>query len=89
MENVELWFFSGVFACMLSAAGAISAVHMSYCLAKLSSKNPEKFGNGAVEGVAAPETANNVASTGSLLPMLTLGIPGSPTTALLLGGMVM
>jgi putative tricarboxylic transport membrane protein len=62
---------------------------MSYGLAKLSSKTPEKFGKGAVEGVAAPETANNAASTGSLLPMLTLGIPGSPTTALLLGGMVM
>jgi putative tricarboxylic transport membrane protein len=50
---------------------------------------PETFGKGNVEGVIAPETANNAASTGSLLPMLTLGIPGSPTTALLLGGMVM
>ena len=52
------------------------------------SKEPEKFGKGAVEGVVAPEAANNAASTGSMLPMLTLGIPGSPTTAILLGGMV-
>jgi len=62
---------------------------MAYGLAKLMSKNPDSFGKGNIEGVAAPETANNAASTGSLLPMLTLGIPGSPTTALLLGGMVM
>jgi putative tricarboxylic transport membrane protein len=62
---------------------------MAYGMAKTASKTPEKFGKGAVEGVVAPEAANNAASTGSLLPMLTLGIPGSPTTALLLGGMVM
>jgi putative tricarboxylic transport membrane protein len=61
---------------------------MAYGLAKQISKNPEKFGNGAIEGVCAPEAANNAASTGSMLPMLTLGIPGSPTTAILLGGMV-
>ena len=52
------------------------------------SKEPVKYGDGAVEGVVAPEAANNAASTGSMLPMLTLGIPGSPTTAILLGGMV-
>ncbi len=62
---------------------------MAYGMAKQSSKDPKSFGKGNIEGVAAPETANNAASTGSLLPMLTLGIPGSPTTALLLGGMVM
>ncbi len=50
--------------------------------------DPESFGKGNVEGIAAPESANNSASTGSMLPMLTLGIPGSPTTAILLGGMV-
>ncbi|MDG4951558.1 tripartite tricarboxylate transporter permease, partial [Weeksellaceae bacterium KMM 9724] len=61
----------------------------AYGIAKSTSKHPETFGKGNIEGVAAPETANNAASTGSLLPMLTLGIPGSPTTALLLGGMVM
>jgi putative tricarboxylic transport membrane protein len=52
------------------------------------SKKPEEYGNGSVDGVSAPESANNSASTGAMLPMLTLGIPGSPTTAILLGGMV-
>jgi putative tricarboxylic transport membrane protein len=52
------------------------------------SRTPEEFGRGTPDGVAAPEAANNSASTGSMLPMLTLGIPGSPTTAILLGGMV-
>ncbi|MGC9419800.1 MAG: tripartite tricarboxylate transporter permease [Rhodovulum sp.] len=79
----------GFFVGMLPAAGATPAALMSYGMAKTFSKKPETFGRGNIEGVAAPETANNAASTGSLLPMLTLGIPGSPTTALLLGGMVM
>ncbi len=79
----------GFFVGMLPAAGATPAALMSYGIARSMSKTPERFGKGAVEGVVAPETANNAASTGSLLPMLTLGIPGSPTTALLLGGMVM
>ncbi len=81
--------FMGFFVGMLPAAGATPAALMSYGLSKLMSKKPETFGKGNIEGVASPETANNAASTGSLLPMLTLGIPGSPTTALLLGGMVM
>jgi putative tricarboxylic transport membrane protein len=79
----------GFFVGMLPAAGATPAALMSYGIAKLMSKTPERFGKGTIEGVIAPETSNNAASTGSLLPMLTLGIPGSPTTALLLGGMVM
>lgn len=81
--------FMGFFVGMLPAAGATPAALMAYGIARLMSKTPDKFGKGAIEGVVAPETANNAASTGSLLPMLTLGIPGSPTTALLLGGMVM
>jgi putative tricarboxylic transport membrane protein len=79
----------GFFVGMLPAAGATPASLMAYGMARQTSKNPNSFGKGNIEGVAAPETANNAASTGSLLPMLTLGIPGSPTTALLLGGMVM
>ncbi|MEM6886661.1 MAG: tripartite tricarboxylate transporter permease [Pseudomonadota bacterium] len=81
--------FMGFFVGMLPAAGATPAALMAYGMSKLMSKKPETFGKGNIEGVASPETANNAASTGSLLPMLTLGIPGSPTTALLLGGMVM
>jgi putative tricarboxylic transport membrane protein len=61
---------------------------MAYGVAKMTSRHPERFGKGEAAGVAAPESANNAASTGSMLPMLTLGIPGSPTTAILLGGMV-
>ena len=78
----------GFFVGVLPAAGATPAALMAYGLARSGSKHPERFGKGEIEGVVAPETANNAASTGSLLPMLTLGIPGSPTTALLLGGMV-
>ncbi|MBB4284830.1 tripartite tricarboxylate transporter permease [Roseospira goensis] len=79
----------GFFVGLLPAAGATPASLMAYGMAKTLSRKPETFGKGAVDGVVAPETANNAASTGSLMPMLTLGIPGSPTTALLLGGMVM
>ncbi len=78
----------GYFVGTLPAAGATPASLMSYGLAKTFSKNPESFGKGNVAGVAAPEAANNAASTGSMLPMITLGIPGSPTTAILLGGMI-
>jgi len=53
------------------------------------SKHPEEFGHGAIEGVAGPESANNAASAGAMVPMLTLGIPGSATTAVMLGGLMM
>ena len=75
----------GFFVGTLPAAGATPASLMSYGLAKTFSKDPESFGKGNISGVAAPEAANNAASTGSMLPMITLGIPGSPTTAILLG----
>jgi len=79
-----LGFFVGV----LPAAGATPGSLMAYGVTKMVSRKPEEFGKGSPDGVAAPEAANNSASTGSMLPMLTLGIPGSPTTAILLGGMV-
>jgi putative tricarboxylic transport membrane protein len=78
----------GYFVGMLPAAGATPASLMSYGLAKTFSNDPESFGKGNPAGVAAPESANNAASTGAMLPMITLGIPGSPTTAILLGGMI-
>ncbi len=78
----------GFFVGTLPAAGATPAALMSYGLSKTFSKDPESFGKGNISGVAAPEAANNAASTGSMLPMITLGIPGSPTTAILLGGMI-
>jgi putative tricarboxylic transport membrane protein len=78
----------GFFVGILPAAGATPGSLMAYGVAKMVSRTPEEFGKGSPDGVAAPEAANNSASTGSMLPMLTLGIPGSPTTAILLGGMV-
>jgi len=80
--------FLGFFVGTLPAAGATPASLMSYGLSKTFSKDPDSFGKGNVAGVASPEAANNAASTGSMLPMITLGIPGSPTTAILLGGMI-
>jgi putative tricarboxylic transport membrane protein len=88
-KTMTLGSVLGFFVGMLPAAGATPASLMAYGIAKSTSKQPDTFGKGNVEGVVAPETANNAASTGSLLPMLSLGIPGSPTTALLLGGMIM
>jgi putative tricarboxylic transport membrane protein len=61
---------------------------MSYALAKRFSRNGANFGKGEIEGVVAPETAAHAAGTSALLPMLTLGIPGSPTAAVLLGGLL-
>ncbi len=80
--------FLGFFVGILPAAGATPGSLMAYGVAKMVSKKPEEFGKGHLSGIAAPESANNSASTGAMLPMLTLGIPGSPTTAILLGGMV-
>ena len=78
----------GFFVGILPAAGATPGSLMAYGVAKMTSRTPEQYGKGSVDGVAAPEAANNSASTGSMLPMMTLGIPGSPTTAVLLAGMV-
>jgi putative tricarboxylic transport membrane protein len=61
---------------------------MSYGVAKRMSKNGAKFGTGQIEGVVAPETAAHAAGTSALLPMISLGIPGSPTAAVLLGGLL-
>ena len=72
----------------ITPAGATPASFMSYGIAKRSSKNGEKFGTGEIEGVIAPETAAHAAGTSALLPMLALGVPGSPTAAVLLGGLL-
>ena len=72
----------------ITPGGATPASFMSYGIAKRSSKDGAKFGTGVLEGVVAPETAAHAAGTSALLPMLTLGIPGSPTAAVLLGGLL-
>ncbi len=74
---------------MLPGAGPTVASFLAYTTEKKFSKHPEQFGRGAIEGVAGPESANNAAATAAMVPMLTLGIPGSATTAIMLGGLMM
>jgi putative tricarboxylic transport membrane protein len=85
LRSAPLGFFIGA----LPGAGGTMAALMSYTNEKQLSKHPEEFGKGAIEGLAAPESANNAASVGALIPMLTLGIPGSGTTAVMMGALLM
>ncbi|GAB4364020.1 MAG: tripartite tricarboxylate transporter permease [Spirochaetales bacterium] len=85
LRSTPLGFFVGV----LPGAGGTMASLMAYNNEKNLSKNPEEFGKGAIEGLAAPEAANNAASVGALIPMMTLGIPGSGTTAVMMGALLM
>jgi putative tricarboxylic transport membrane protein len=78
----------GFFIGALPGAGATVAAFMAYAVEKKASKHPEKFGTGVIEGVAAPEAANNAATGGALVPLLTLGLPSSATTAVLLGALL-
>jgi putative tricarboxylic transport membrane protein len=79
----------GFFVGVLPGAGSTIASFVSYGIEKAVSKHPEKFGTGVVEGVAAPEAANNSETGGALVPLMTLGIPGSATTAILLAAFIM
>ena len=79
-----LGFFLGI----LPGGGAVVASFASYALEKRLSKTPERFGKGAIEGVAAPEAANNAAAGGAFIPLMTLGIPPNVVMALLLGAFV-
>ncbi len=73
---------------VLPGAGATIASFISYAVEKKASKHPEKFGTGMLEGVAGPEAANNAASAGAMVPLLTLGVPGSGSTAVMLGALM-
>jgi len=73
----------------IPGAGGTVATFIAYDQAKKSSKSPEQFGKGSLEGVAAPEAANNAAVGGALIPLLTLGIPGSASSAVLIGALFM
>jgi len=75
----------GYFIGVMPGAGGSMAAFLAYTEAKRSSKHPEKFGTGCLEGIVAPETANNAVCGGALVPMLSLGIPGDGVTAVLLG----
>jgi putative tricarboxylic transport membrane protein len=85
VRGTALGFLVGV----LPGAGPTVSTFLSYAVEKKISKHPEEFGKGAIEGVAAPESANNAAATAAMVPMLTLGIPASATTAIMLGGLMM
>ncbi|ASK64379.1 transporter [Virgibacillus phasianinus] len=85
LRSGPLGFIIGV----LPGAGGSIASMISYTTEKQISKKPEEFGEGAVEGLAAPESANNAASVGAMIPLLTMGIPGSGTTAVMLGALIM
>jgi TctA family transporter len=74
---------------VLPGGGPILASFSAYSLEKKLSSNPERFGNGAIEGVAAPEAANNAAAQTAFIPMLTLGIPSTGTMALMIGALMM
>jgi putative tricarboxylic transport membrane protein len=85
VRGTVLGFFIGI----LPGAGSTIASFLAYTVEKKVSRHPEEFGKGAIEGVAGPESANNSASAGAMVPLLALGIPGSGTTAVLLGGLMM
>jgi putative tricarboxylic transport membrane protein len=78
----------GVVLGLIPGVGAIVPTFMAYILEKKLSKEPHRFGAGAIEGVAAPETANNAYASASMIPLLTLGIPSSPTIAILMGAFI-
>jgi putative tricarboxylic transport membrane protein len=84
LRETPVGFFIGI----LPGAGGTIAALMSYNNEKQLSKHPEEFGNGAIEGLAAPEAANNACSIGAMIPMLTLGVPGSGATAVMLGALL-
>lgn len=79
----------GFFLGLIPGVGAVVPTVMSYITEKRLSRTPEKFGTGMIEGVAGPETANNSYATAALIPLFTLGIPGSPTVAVIMGAFMM
>jgi putative tricarboxylic transport membrane protein len=78
----------GFFLGILPGGGAVISSFVSYAIEKKISKHPERFGTGLIEGVAAPEAANNSATGGAMIPMLTLGIPPNVVLAMLLGALM-
>ncbi|MBP1157016.1 MULTISPECIES: tripartite tricarboxylate transporter permease [unclassified Paenibacillus] len=79
----------GFFIGLIPGANAVLASLASYAMEKRVAKNPERFGKGAIEGVAGPETANNACSGSALIPLFTLGLPSSPTVAVIMGALIM
>ena len=88
-KSIALGSLSGTIIGIMPGAGGNIASWFAYSQAKQLSKHPEEFGHGSLEGIAAPESANNSCEGGSLIPMLALGIPGSNTTAIMLGALTL
>lgn len=88
LPTVSISSVIGLLIGIMPGAGADIGSWVSYNFAKNHSKHPEKFGHGAIEGIAASESANNAVTGGALIPLLTLGIPGSGVTAIMLGGLM-
>ena len=86
--NITKSSLIGTFVGSIPGAGGDIAAFVSYAEAKRSSKHPEKFGTGLIEGVAATESANNACSGGAMIPLLSLGVPGDAVTAVLLGAFI-
>lgn len=86
--NIIRSFFIGLWIGFLPGLGSALSNVVAYTQEKKSSKHPEEFGKGCIDGVIAPEIANNAATGGALIPTISLGIPGDPTTAILLGGLM-
>jgi len=84
LQGTIVGFFLGI----LPGGGAVVASFVSYGLQKKISKHPEKMGTGVIEGVAAPESANNAAAQGSFIPLFTLGVPSNVVMALLMGALI-
>jgi len=84
LRGTGIGFFLGI----LPGGGAVISSFASYAVEKRVSKHPERFGRGVIEGVAAPESANNAAAQGAFIPMMTLGIPSNVVMALLLGALM-
>ena len=84
LRGSGLGFILGI----VPGGGPITASFMSYAMERRIAREPERFGKGAIEGVAGPESANNAAVAGSMIPLLSLGIPSNPITALLLGALI-
>ena len=92
LHRQKFWLFMsttlmGFWVGVMPGTGATPASFMGYGMARQYSKNQERFGKGALEGIIAPQSAANAAGVGSILPMVTLGVPGSPTAAVIMAGL--
>jgi putative tricarboxylic transport membrane protein len=89
IKGITKWALLGVGIGAIPGVGENIAAWAAYGIAKKDSPHPERFGTGVIEGVLAPEVANNAAVGGAIIPLLTLGVPGSPPTAVFMGALML